>query len=207
MDNVMVAYTVSKSYLPIVHRTIRIQDIAYPDAMVGYKRHIQVSDFEGTAYCLAAERNKTFEKATKENVDWLICLDSDAILTNRITQWPLSGYGNCKALALAETDDPYTDRFPYDKDTFIDRSWYILHKSVFSKARLYEGFTGYGWEDFDFVHVVLKSIGIFHTVSDSLALHLWHPVNLELISKTYLVNQKLYEGRRALLANLTNSPL
>lgn len=153
-------------------------------------------------YAHARARNHAIAAARKADVDYLVSLDSDAVFRGFPAGVVPSDLERIRMFYQKE-GETITSEALADPARVSYSSFWVISRALFSQdwCEAYEGFVGYGWEDFDFVFNVMAPRGYRMVNSEASMIHLWHHPqrnrNEHEFAAEYLRNKRLYEARRS----------
>lgn len=194
----LLTYIVTQSVLHRFERTLRFQQRYFPQAVEFYDRLV-ITDLKsqidvglpvvrgdicpGGKYSMPVARNFAFKTATDRGYDWHFDGDSDRVIADGPPKWTEPGLGcvNMHHFLKHETHEEVMQRFRDGRLQFTASSFFISHRSVFAKLKFCEEFTGYGFDDLDFVYNVCFPAGVQKIVVPVRGFHLWH-------------EERIYEG-------------
>lgn len=145
-------------------------------------------------------RNLAFKAALDFGADILLPLDSDAVFLGFPVGCFISDFERLKAFYQNE-NEKLTAVALSDIARWQFNSWWVFRRNVFSQkwCHSYEGFIGYGWDDYDFLHNIAIPNGCHIVNSQATAIHLWHHPKRHAkdaeFDLEFLRNKRLYESR------------
>jgi hypothetical protein len=141
-------------------------------------------------FCLSAYRNAALQYADSNGYDYLVIGDADSIFIESTFLPPATGFAPTLICHLQPYENPHDLR---QAKAFIVASWWILARSMFH-LRWCEEFTGYGWQDNDFVTNVAAPAGFEYSNISLLAYHMFHPITVD--PTEFGRNHALFERRK-----------
>lgn len=145
-------------------------------------------------------RNMAFAAARKFDPEYLITMDSDAVFLGLCDGEPMKDF-ECAQVFFQCHHERITPEALAVPSRYRLSSWWIFHRRIYTQewCRAYEGFMGYGFDDFDFLYNVAAPRGYERTPGAVRALHLWHHPkrgrNDAEFDLEFLRNKRLYEAR------------
>jgi predicted glycosyltransferase involved in capsule biosynthesis len=121
--------------------------------------------------------------------------DTDCIFLNKVTQFPQSGLATVPLYYMDDREHIETI-IKHRTKYFSNSSIFLTHKSIFSRFKLYEKYSGYGYEDCDYMDTCIRN-GIFQGSTDIRGIHLYHSVeerNIDVEANSK--NKRLYLERK-----------
>lgn len=122
---------------------------------------------------LSKMRNRSFDHAKEINADWLMILDSDAVVMNFPTMFPASGFGS-GFVFYHWSREKFEDLDFENESRLLRKSWYFMGPNIFETHRFDESYIGFGNEESDFLEnqIDLEKTPLGWT--DLRAMHIWH---------------------------------
>lgn len=185
---VLLSYACASHLRDVLKRTLEIQRVLFHTVAQSYETYFSGSEMEGAE--IARSRNACIEYADKFGYDWVILNDVDGVIMSEPKVLPETGFAMLPTVLGRPREVP---SMLVSKDRWT-RGVFMLHRRFFDR-RFCEGFTAYGFEDTDFLKVVMRDVD--PSPCNIAAFHLWHPPRHDKINPA---NRELHERRIAELA-------
>lgn len=144
----------------------------------------------GDEFCLSKCRNASFDYASEIGADWVVLLDADSVVLNWPTQLPETGLGT---LLIYRHHAERFDNLELDNpDRWQRMGWYLVRRDLFTAHRYDESFVGYGFEEDDFRHNVLRGVDLEDT--DMRAMHIFHALRISEVKNGNRFRSKHYNA-------------
>jgi glycosyltransferase involved in cell wall biosynthesis len=126
-------------------------------------------------YAMNRARNVCIQYALDKGYEWLVLADADMVVINPLLKKPATGFSSIPQYRAkkGETSFRQSVKLPFEAS-----SYFVLHRSVFSRLPFCEDFLGYGYCDTDYCWNLLWFQGIEQSPNDVKAIHLWHKPRL-----------------------------
>src|SRR4029077_18464876 len=187
----LLSYLVTQNVLSRFEKTVSFQEKYFPEAIQKIDK-VVITDattpirvnwpvvrsdiFINGLFNQSRAKNTAFRYATENGYDWLFDGDADRVLLNYPDEFPEPGLA---ALPIyyaneGESEDQIYRKFLSYELQWVGSSFFVMHRTVFSRLKACEDFIVNRFEDLDFVFNVCRPNKIKTVSVKALSIHLYH---------------------------------
>lgn len=149
-------------------------------------------------------RNVAFEYALEGDYEWVITVDADQVIVEMTDRLPPTGFGGMMNYITKEGEnvEGLLRTWVVKLSDFVPSTCFVIRRDVYERCRMCEEYSGYGYEEHDFVYNECRPKGYAQSYAGIRALHLWHKLTYpENIRETLVRNREIYLRRAQLVGN------
>jgi hypothetical protein len=149
-------------------------------------------------------RNVAFRFALERDYEWVITVDADQLIVEMTDHLPPTGFGGMMNYIMKEWEsvEDLSRTWKTRLSEFVPSTCFVIRRDAFEKNRMCEEYSGYGYEEHDFVNNVCRPEGYPQSYADIHSLHLWHVVtHPKYVRETLVINREIYLRRAGLVGN------